>query len=102
LSKLIEFVADDVIGTFGAAFIMLLSAIITAFFIPNMLRKGTIDLLLAKPIHRTTLLIYKFVGGLTFMFLNAAVIMVGIWLVLGFQTGLWLPSLLLCVFVFTF
>jgi ABC-type transport system involved in multi-copper enzyme maturation permease subunit len=102
LAKAVEFITDDVIGTFGAAVTMLISTIITAFFIPNMLRKGNVDLLLAKPIHRTTLLVYKFIGGLTFMFLNTAVVMVGIWFVLGLQTGLWLNGLLLCILIFTF
>lgn len=102
LSGQVAFIADFLIGGFGAAVTMLVSTIITAFFIPNMLRKGTIDLLLAKPIHRSTLLIYKCVGGMTFMFLNTLVIMVGIWLALGLQTRLWLNGLLLCVFIFTF
>ena len=102
LSGLLEFITDKLIGTFGAGVTMLISTIITAFFIPNMMRKGTIDLLLAKPIHRTTLLIYKFLGGLTFMFLNTVVIMVGIWLVLALQSGLWLNGLLVCVLIFTF
>src|SRR5262249_19296619 len=44
-------VEDWLVGWVGAAVAILLSAIITAFFIPNMLRKGSIDLLLAKPIH---------------------------------------------------
>jgi len=102
LSGQIEVIADKGIGFFGAAVTMLLSIVITAFFIPNMLRKGTIDLLLAKPIHRTTLLLFKFLGGMTFMFLNTAVVMLGLWFVLGLQTGVWLGSLLLCVLVFTF
>jgi hypothetical protein len=102
LSGAVDFIADKIIGTFGAGVIMLLSAIITALFIPNMLRKGAIDLLLAKPIHRWALLVYKFIGGLTFMFLNTAVTMAGIWLVLGIQTGLWANGMLLCVFIFTF
>lgn len=102
LSGQVSFIADFLIGTFGAAITMLLSTVITAFFIPNMLRKGTIDLLLAKPIHRSTLLVYKFVGGMTFMFLNTLVIMVGIWFVLGLQTKLWLNGLLLCIGIFTF
>jgi ABC-type transport system involved in multi-copper enzyme maturation permease subunit len=59
-------------------------------------------LLLAKPIHRTVLLIYKFIGGLTFMFLNTAFIVVGIWIVLGLRSGLWAPSFLLIIFVLTF
>src|SRR5262249_21947478 len=57
LVAFVNIIVDDIIGTFGAGVIMLLSTIITAFFIPNMLRKGTIDMLLAKPIHRTTLLV---------------------------------------------
>src|SRR5262249_34101817 len=91
LAKIVEFITDDLIGTWGAGITMLLSTVITAFFIPNMLRKGTVDMLLAKPIHRTTLLIYKFIGGLTFMFLNTLVIVVGVWLILGWRTGVWLP-----------
>ncbi len=102
LGRSVEFIVDDVVGTFGSAVTMLLSIIITAYFIPNMLRKGTIDLLIAKPMHRSTLLIYKFLGGLTFMLLNTAVILVGLWVVLGLRTGLWVNGLLICVFVFTF
>jgi len=102
LGRSVEFIADDLIGTFGSAVTMLLSIVITAFFIPNMLRKGTIDLLLAKPIHRSTLLIYKFIGGLSFMFLNTLIVMVGLWIVLGLRTGLWVNGLLVCVLLFTF
>jgi ABC-type transport system involved in multi-copper enzyme maturation permease subunit len=102
LGRMVEFIADDLIGSFGAAIAMLISVVLTAFFIPNMLRKGTIDLLLAKPMHRVTLLVYKYIGGLAFMFLNTAVIMVGIWVALGLRTDLWVNGLLLCIFIFTF
>jgi hypothetical protein len=102
LAKMVEFITDDLIGTWGAGITMLLSTVITAFFIPNMLRKGTVDMLLAKPIHRTTLLIYKFIGGLTFMFLNTLVIVVGVWLILGLRTNLWMPRFPLTLFIFTF
>jgi ABC-type transport system involved in multi-copper enzyme maturation permease subunit len=90
------------IGSVGAAIAMLLATIVTAFFIPNMLRKGTIDLLLSKPIHRGTLLVYKYIGGLTFMFLTTVVTVVGVWLVLGLRSGLWAPNFLLSIFVLTF
>lgn len=90
------------VGVVGAAVILLLSCIITAFFIPNMLRKGTVDLLVAKPIHRATLLIYKYIGGMTFIFLNTSVLIVGLWLVLGLRGGIWAPSFLLMIFVLTF
>lgn len=95
-------VEDTVIGSLGAGVTMLIATIITAFFIPGMLRKGTIDLLLAKPIRRPVLLVYKFIGGLTFMFLNTVVIVIGIWLVLGLRSGLWAPGFLLSIFILTY
>jgi ABC-type transport system involved in multi-copper enzyme maturation permease subunit len=90
------------VGWAGASAAILVSIIITAFFIPNMLRKGTIDLLLVKPIHRTTLLLYKYVGGLTFIFLNTAVSVLGVWLALGARSGVWAPSFLVMIPVITF
>lgn len=101
LGNIVEFVGDKIIGWFGAAFTMLVSTIMTASFLPNMLNKGTVDLLLVKPMHRTTLFLYKFLGGLLFMMLNTVVIIVGIYLALGLQTGLWTHSLLMCIPIFT-
>jgi ABC-type transport system involved in multi-copper enzyme maturation permease subunit len=80
----------------------LLGVIITAFFIPNMLRKGSIDLMLAKPMARWTLITYKYVGGLAFMFFATAFAMTGIWLVLGIRTGFWANGLFLLIFTITF
>jgi len=47
----------------GAGLTLLLSTVITAFFIPNMMRKGTIDLLVSKPVNRWYLLLCKYVAG---------------------------------------
>ncbi|HKI30615.1 MAG TPA: ABC transporter permease [Gemmataceae bacterium] len=102
LGIIIQFIGDWIVGTFGTAIIMFLSVIMTASFLPSMLNKGTVDLLLVKPIHRTSLFLYKFTGGLLFMFLNTALIMGGIWLALGLQTGIWTNSFLLCIFIYTF
>jgi ABC-type transport system involved in multi-copper enzyme maturation permease subunit len=90
---------DKIVNGLGAWIAILLSIIITAFFIPNMLRKGTVDLLLVKPIHRTSLLLCKFVGGLIFIFLNTSVAVLGVWLALGLRSGIWAPSFLLTVLV---
>lgn len=95
-------VEGGLIGNYGAGITMLIASIVTAFFIPNMLHKGAIDLLLAKPVRRSVLLIYKYIGGLTFMFINTVVVVVGIWLVLGLRSGLWAPGFLLMIFTFTF
>jgi hypothetical protein len=94
-------IEDGLVGTWGAGIAMLVSTIITAFFIPNMLRKGSVDLLLAKPIHRSTLLVYKYIGGLLFMVLNTVVVIVGIWLVLSLRSGLWMPGFLAAIPIFT-
>jgi ABC-type transport system involved in multi-copper enzyme maturation permease subunit len=102
LGQQIRFIGDSIVGSWGAAFIMLLSTIMTASFLPNMLGKGTVDLLLAKPIHRVTLLLYKFAGGLLFMVLNTVVIMVGIWFGLGVQSGVWVQAFLVCILIYTF
>src|SRR5262249_34962790 len=101
-AAVVNIIMSGIVNKFGAGIAMLISTIITAFFIPNMLRKGTIDMLLVKPIHRTTLLLYKFVGGLTFMFLNTVVIVLGIYLVIGLRSGLWVHGFLISIFVLTF
>jgi ABC-type transport system involved in multi-copper enzyme maturation permease subunit len=81
---------------------ILVGIVVTAFFIPNMLRKGTVDLLLVKPIRRPTLLVFKYLGGISFMFLNTAVVVGGIWLVLGLRSGIWAPGFLLSIPILTF
>jgi hypothetical protein len=90
------------VSGFGAWIAIIVSIVITAFFIPNMLRKGTIDLLLVKPIHRPTLLLYKFVGGLTFIFLNTMVAVGGVWAALSLRAGVWAPGFLISILTITF
>jgi ABC-type transport system involved in multi-copper enzyme maturation permease subunit len=88
--------------SFGSWVAVLLGIIVTAFFIPNMLRKGTVDLLLVKPISRGLLLLYKYLGGLSFMFLITAYAIGGIWLALGLRSGFWANGALLLIFSLTF
>src|SRR5581483_2589081 len=102
LGYMVYWIEDELVNGFGAWIGILIGVVITAFFIPNMLRKGTIDLLLAKPIHRTTLLIYKYLGGLMFVFLNSAVAVIGMWLALGWRSGIWATGFLLTIFVLTY
>jgi ABC-type transport system involved in multi-copper enzyme maturation permease subunit len=90
------------INTVGAWITILVSIVITAFFVPNMLRKGTIDMLIVKPISRPLLLIYKFLGGLSFIALNTAVAVGGVWLAFGLRSGIWAPGFLASIPVLTF
>jgi ABC-type transport system involved in multi-copper enzyme maturation permease subunit len=102
LFQQILLIENVLVGFIGSTIAVLISIVITAFFIPNMLRKGSIDLLLVKPISRPTLLLYKFVGGLTFIFLNTAVAVAGIWLALGLRSGVWAVTFLFTIFELTF
>jgi len=95
-------IEDTVINGFGAWLAILLSIVITSFFIPNMLRKGTVDLLLVKPIRRSTLLVMKYWGGLVFIFLNTGFVVFGMWLAVGLRAGIWSTGLLLTGLVITF
>ena len=95
-------IEDLLVGWLGSGIAVLVSIVITAFFIPNMLRKGSIDLLLVKPINRFALLIYKYIGGLTFIFLNTAVAVGGVWLAIGLRSGIWAVSFLETILVLTF
>jgi ABC-type transport system involved in multi-copper enzyme maturation permease subunit len=95
-------IEDVVINRFGGTFTLLIGMIITAFFIPNMLRKGSVDLLISKPIGRSQLLVYKYIGGLTFMFLVTAFTVGGIWFVLAIRSGYWSPAFLAAIPILTF
>mgnify|MGYP001007260392 CR=1 FL=1 len=87
---------------FGSLVAILTGVIVTGFFIPNMLRKGAVDLLLVKPISRPTLLIYKYLGGLIFILVNTSIAVGGLWLALGLRSGVWANSFLLMIFTYTF
>ena len=102
LGNCIFFIENTLINGIGAWVALLVSVVLTAFFIPNMMRKGAIDLLLSKPIMRPTLLIYKYIGGLTFVFLNTTIAVGGVWLVIGLRSGVWSNRFLLIILGITF
>jgi hypothetical protein len=90
------------VNDIGAWVALLVGVVITAGFVPNMLGKGTLDLYVAKPIGRSRLLIYKYVGGLTFVAVLLAVTVSGVWVILGLRTGVWAPQFLAVVPVLIF
>jgi hypothetical protein len=67
-----------------------------------MLRKGSIDLVISKPVSRTRLLLFKYFGGLTFLFLNASFIIVAVWIIVGLRSGIWAWGFLLTIPILTF
>jgi len=102
LGQVLYVIEDQLVNGLGAAVTLILSVVITAFFIPNLLRKGSIDLLISKPISRIGLLVYKYVGGLTFIFILSSITIGGVWIVVAIRSGNWNPGFLLVIPVLTF
>ena len=82
---------------FGGWAALIISIIVTAGFIPNMLRKGALDLYVAKPIGRVPLLLYKYIGGLLYVAFLAAFTVGGIWLLVGLRYNVWSMQFLLVI-----
>ena len=102
LNGWVYWIEDSILNGPGSWSCILIAVILTSFFVPNMLRKGTVDMLLVKPINRVTLLLYKYIGGLSFVFLNTLIAVGGLWLVLGIRTGIWAPGVLIDILGITF
>jgi len=102
LGMWVYMIESTLVSDIGATIALLVSIVITAFFIPNMMRKGSIDLLLSKPMHRVTLVIYKYIGGMTFVFINTSIAVGGVWLVIGLRTGVWGTGFLWSILAVTF
>jgi ABC-type transport system involved in multi-copper enzyme maturation permease subunit len=58
-------------------------------FIPSMLEKGNIDLLLSKPISRANIILGKFTGGVILVFLSVVYLIGFVWLILSAKSGYW-------------
>jgi ABC-type transport system involved in multi-copper enzyme maturation permease subunit len=101
-ASMVLFIENNLVNAIAGWIIVLFGIIATASFVPNLLRKGSADLVLAKPIGRAQLLLFKYLGGLTFLFLNASFIIVAVWLCVGLRSGIWSWAFLLTIPLLTF
>ncbi len=69
----------------------------TAGFLPSFLERSQALVMLAKPTPRWLLLLGKYLGVLTFVFVQACLFVGGTWLALGLRTGVWAFAYLLCI-----
>ena len=81
---------------------LMIAVLVTAPIIPQTFDPGSLHLLLSKPIARPLLYLSKFLGGCAFVFLCAAYLFVGLWLIFGIQWGIWEAQLLWCIPVYVF
>jgi ABC-type transport system involved in multi-copper enzyme maturation permease subunit len=54
-----------------------------------MVDKGTIDLLLSKPVSRFNILMSKYIGALLFIFTSMIFLLGSMWLILSLKSGYW-------------
>ena len=92
LGILIYTIEDLLISSVGGMIIILIAVIVTAFYIPNMLRPGSVVTMLSKPINRVTLLLFKYLGGLFFVLILSTFVVGGVWLITGIRAGVWAPG----------
>ncbi len=83
----------------GGLFLAIFSA---SGFIPNMLEKGNIDLLLSKPISRSQIILGKFSGGVLIVLANIAYLIISIWFLIGVKFGIWNIDFLSSILTITF
>ena len=101
-SRMLESWASTIMRWIVGIVGILAAVLVTASIIPNTFEPGSINLLLSKPISRWLLFLAKFFGGCAFILINAAYLIGGMWLILGFRFGIWEPSLLLAIPVYMF
>src|SRR5262244_3145315 len=70
------------IGTFG----LFMALMATSTLFPTLLQKGSVDLLLCRPIPRWRIITSRFLGGVSIMAFNAVFLFVGVWAVLGLKS----------------
>lgn len=70
----------------------------TASFMTSMMEKGTIDLLLSKPVPRWMYIIGRYTGAMIIMAVEILYFILGMWLVVGLSLGQWEPKFLASLF----
>jgi ABC-2 type transport system permease protein len=103
LEKLVRGVYGG-IATYLYVWGMVIAVFASAGLIPSVLEPGRIELLLSKPISRTHILIGRYIGNVLVISLNVVYLVLGVWLIFGFKTGIWesrfLISIATTVFIF--
>jgi ABC-2 type transport system permease protein len=82
--------------------VLIFCIISAASFIPSMVDKGTIDLLLSKPLSRFKILLSKYLGAVVFVGISLVYFIGAIWLILSLKSGFWNFNFLFTILSLTF
>lgn len=97
-----EWVLTTAMGWIVGVFGLIAALLVTSNVIPQMFEPGSITLLLSKPVSRSLLFTAKFVGACAFVLLNVTLLVVGLWLIVGWRFDIWNQGILYCIPVFLF
>ncbi len=81
----------------GGTILLLVCVAVTAAFVPNMVRKGTLELLLVRPIPRWQLLVFKYVSALAIVAGLLGILVAAVWLITWILAGIRTPGILLAL-----
>lgn len=96
VSKLVRQVEAS-IATFLYTFGMFLSVFASAGLIPSVLEPGRIELILSKPLSRPHLLFGRFLGNVLVVSVNVVFLVLSVWLIFGWKTGIWTTEFLVAI-----
>lgn len=82
--------------------VLIFCIISSASFVPSMVDKGTIDLLLSKPLSRFNILMSKYLGAVIFVGISLVYFIGAIWLILSVKSGYWNFNFLFTILSLTF
>lgn len=74
---------------------LFLAIFASAGLIPTVFEPGRIELLLSKPVSRARIILGRYAGTLAVIACNMLYLVFGVWIILGFKTGVWNPHFLL-------
>jgi len=86
----VHLIMDILFGWIG----LTLAIITTAGFLPSLLERGAIDVMLAKPMSRSVLFLGKYLGSMVFVLFHAVFFVTLTFFVIGFRWHAWLPGYL--------
>jgi ABC-type transport system involved in multi-copper enzyme maturation permease subunit len=95
----------DFVWMIISSFLLLLSVFVGSFvttgFITSLMEKGSIDLLLSKPVPRWVYITGRYTGAVLIILVEVAYLVFGLWLTAGLSLGSWSPTFLSSIFFIT-
>ena len=97
-----QFVVPAIINWLLGFLLILFGILVTAHIMPDLLKAGSLHLLLSKPVSRPLLFLSKFLGGCAFVFLCVIQLVLGLYLIAGLRLDVWNVRMLWCIPVCVF